>query len=128
VSTSLDPSSYRAYVPPVSAGPNAGKFIVQMGGSTIFGTAHTYAAGSWYHVEYTWDGTTQTIYVNGMADATGSAIATSATPSWGGTTYLGADPLVSTSPAPSASEVETHYLAASILPSATPTPVPTSVP
>jgi hypothetical protein len=61
-------------VPPVSGAPNAAKFIVQMGATTIFGTAHTYAARSWYHVVYTWDGTTQTIYVDGVADATGKVI------------------------------------------------------
>jgi Concanavalin A-like lectin/glucanases superfamily/Glycosyl hydrolase family 26 len=137
-STASNGLSTLAYVPPAAGGSTAGKFLIRMGGSIGFATGHTYTAGSWYHVVYTWDGTTQDIYVNGVLDATGPATATSATPAWGGVTYLGANAASSSFPSPlqgsldevalygkalTAAQTLVHYTAGL---GGTPTPTPTS--
>jgi hypothetical protein len=142
LSPSTSASSVFGYIPAVVGGALASKFIVRMGGATTFATTHTYASGQWYYVVYTWDGTTQSIYVNGVLDASGGATATSATPAWGGRTYIGVDVGSSTSPNPlqgsiddvavysnalTASQVQSHFSAATpVTPTATNTPVPTA--
>jgi hypothetical protein len=87
--TSLNPRNLVAYVPAVAGNTYANKFVVEMGGSLNFATQHTYAAGQWYFVVYTWDGTNQCIYVNAVLDTCGTATSTTAAPSWGGQTYVG---------------------------------------
>jgi hypothetical protein len=135
---STSASSVFGYIPAVVGGALASKFIVRMGGATTFATTHTYASGQWYYVVYTWDGTTQSIYVNGVLDTSGSATATSAAPFWGGQTYVGVDAANSTNPGPlqgsvddvaiyngalTAAQIQSHYAAKSGA-----TPVPTSTP
>jgi hypothetical protein len=149
--TSSNGNSVLGYVPASVGGALASKFVVRMGGTANFATTHTYAAGHWYHVVYTWNGTTQCIYVNGVLDASGGATATSAKPAWAGKTFAGEDVLAAaSSPNPlkggvddiavyssalTATQVQSHYSAAvgstatatsTPKPTATNTPLPTA--
>lgn len=125
--TSLRDTSAIVYVPLVNGGSAKTKFQVTMGGTLAFLTSQTYAAGAWYHLVYTWDGTNQSIYINGTLDVTGTVTATTAAPAWGGSTYIGVNVANTTYPSPlqgsvdeaaiygtalSASQVSAHYTAA----------------
>lgn len=112
----------------IPAGASLLKFNIGSGGSAYtLTTSYTFSAGTWYYIVATWDGSTMTLYVNGVSIGTltlsgGSITAPSHAPAWAFNPTSGAQFLPGTldevalyTTALSAARVLAHYQAASAL-------------
>lgn len=67
--------------------PGNRQFLIQNGGGNFF-SALTYPLGAPYYFAYVWDGTQESMYLNGVLD---SHFTPPGAPSWNGAWYIGVD-------------------------------------